>query len=490
MTHETLNNHEPAEFKIFTLISIVPKNLELVEKLLEDILRSGEIFENSTVSKVDHKFVPDIEIIEPTIKSNLTLSADLLRKIEIGLLHDANQIPVLVIKANIKCKIDKVPEIAAFFYDPENEYQINEKNVQEYLADKKYHDYRLSMSRHQIIFSSVAIPPNEVQNLMMKGNHDFKPESIAIHSVKELASLKDTEVFVWDTNTLTWGWENHSIGTRRIHEILFNAAATTASETALKEIRYQTIKLIDVVSKASAIENNLKNVKEARQQIRHFEEKLSNLRIQLAVAAEWPRSSDMVVGGKPLERYSKILYSEIDFDYTLDITAKMHDKIAQIIANIRTSLDSEILINNNEKQQEIAESTRKLLYKTDSVQAIGLIATAIITIVSVTTLFATLAAIPHDGLFRPAVKNIATAGLIVLFGAFTGYTLHLNRKLAKKPSRYFKYFVSVSSATALILFTLSFFLDNVRSILIVDSLGLFLILSVIFVGARYTNESE
>ena len=49
MTHETLNNHEPAEFKIFTLISIVPKNLELVEKLLEDSLKSREIFENSTI---------------------------------------------------------------------------------------------------------------------------------------------------------------------------------------------------------------------------------------------------------------------------------------------------------------------------------------------------------------------------------------------------------------------------------------------------------
>lgn len=486
------NNAYPSlhNFKIFTLIPIVPEKQHEIENFLEDILKNKDIFENKTISAISHKFKIFAEITQPNILSEIDFEENICKKLEIGVIFEPNQIPVLIVKANLECTFDQLPGAAAFFYDPENKYLVNGKNILEFFQDEKFLSYRLSLSRHQIVFSSIAIPENLIQNVLMKGNHNFKEGNIEVHQVKELASLRETQVLVWDTNTLTWGWEKHSIGDRRIQEILLNAAATTAGETALKEIRMQTIRLIDEVSKASDIDRQMSNSKELWHAIRVYEQKLSKLRLQLAVAAEWPRSSDMVIGGKPLESYSKVLYSEIEFDNALDITTKMHDKIAQIISNIRTSLESIILIENNYKQQDIAESTRKLLYKTDSVQAIGLIATAIITIVSVTTLFATLAAIPEEGLLRPAVKNISTAGLIVVFAALLGYALHLTRKLVRKPSRYFKFLILSSSFFAMLFFVLSFFLTESKVILLLDSLALMLILVVVFTSARYTNDSE
>lgn len=486
-------------FRLFTLIPVLPTDSGIRNSYLANLKSNYGIFENLLSRQLESHLEFSYPIKNPKISGSYELPPLTNYEVRIGSIKSINQIPIAVIEIQAEAPIQIIPNIEAFFFDPENEISIESMKLSRYFENIFKTQVEFLISRHQILVFDEKPNGVDIQQLVAKGNQKMSNNRLYIKEIKELAALSNTELYVWDSNTVTWGWHEHSIGSKRINEIILAAANTTASEAALKEIRLQTVSLLSQVYETN---NNLNldmeiindsedesNSTNMWIKVQKYEHDLIALSLQLAIAANWPRSSDLVFGGKPLEEYSKVLYNEIDFDSSMKITSEMHSRLAEIIKNIRLTLETKLTVQNNMKQRMISDVTNKLLAKSDGFQAISLIATSILIFVSITTLFAALAAIPIEARFMPAERNISTAGLIVISAAMIGLIVHRLSKNPRSTTKKLKVLLVPLGLLALISFASSFIFETsqISKILLSAVMGLALSLLIVLVVAKYAN---
>lgn len=248
----------------------------------------------------------------------------------------------------------------------------------------------------------------------------------------------DMMVALWATNTVLAGFDAYGeLGRRRLQEMVESAAQIVAAITRTREIRADALTLLEDLDLATRSDLEAASPVQPGTEVRRAQlvdtaQRLSRLELDLSFGADILRGPSLVWGGRPLERYQAALRHEMLFDDTVDLTAHLVRRLASIVDSQRAVSDVDLAREAAERQSEqlrasaeLIAVTNSLLDKTEFARAAATVVSVALAVVSVGSLFGSLASIPAAGSWlSPAVRNVAIAFAIVMFAALFGYGLH------------------------------------------------------------------